>query len=136
MRDLVALEPPDGNMGGIPKHGINTTGGHVERSTSASRDVGEGTAGVVTTGAPALSRKGGSEEALGHRAVRALVLGSDVGVHVANCLATGMECVLVEIIGIDVFEDIDLKETVRIGMLGRDEEGVVVTSPLSGQPGL
>ena len=47
-----------------------------------------------------------------------------------------MECVLVEIIGIDVFEDIDLKETVRIGMLGRDEEGVVVTSPLSGQPGL
>jgi len=136
LRDLTTLEPPDGNVGGIPKHGINTTGGHIEGSTSAPCDVCEGTTGVVTTRALALRREWGSEEALVSCAVRALVLGSDVGVHLANCPATGMKSVLVEIIGVDVFEDVDLNGNIRIGVFGRDEEEIVVTSPLSGQPGL
>lgn len=136
MRDLAPLEPPDGNVRGVPKHGINTTSGHIEGGTGAPSDVGEGTTGVVTARALALSREWGSEEALVRRAVRALVLGSDVGVHFANRSTASMEGVLVEIVGVDVFEDIDLRGNVRIGTFGRDEEEIVVTSPLSGQPGL
>jgi len=109
LRDLVPLEPPDGNVRGVPKHGVNTTSGHIEGGTSAPCDVGEGTTGVVSARALALSREWGSKETLVHRGVRALVLGSNVGVHIANRPATGMESVLVEIVGVDVFEDIDLR---------------------------
>ena len=136
MRDLVPLEPPDGNVRGVPKHGINATGSHIEGGTSASLDVGEGTTGIVTTRAPALSREWCSEETLVRRAVRALVFGSNVGVHLANRPTAGMKGVLVEIVGVDVFEDIDLRGNVSIGMCGRNEEEMVITSPLSGQPGL
>lgn len=118
MRDLTPLEPPDSNVGGIPKHSVNTTSGHIERMTSASIDIGEGTTGVVSSRAPALGRERGSEETLGGRAIRALVLGSDVGVHLANCPVTSMESVLVEVVGVDIFEDIDLKGNVRIGFVG------------------
>ena len=35
-----------------------------------------------------------------------------------------MESVLVEIVGVDVFEDIDLKGSVGIRMPGRNEKGI------------
>jgi len=122
--DLAPLEPPDCNVCVIPKHGVDTTSSHIEGGTSASCNIGEGTTSVVTGRALALSRERSSEETLGHRAVRALVLGSDIGVHIANRPVTGMESVLVEIVGVDVFEDIDLKGSVGIRMPGRNEKGI------------
>lgn len=109
LRDLVPLESPDSNVCLIPEHGVDTTSSHVERLASASLDVGEGTTGVVTGGALAFGVDGGSEEALGCRAICTLVLGSDVRVHPANGIATGVESVLVKIVRVDVFEDIDLR---------------------------
>jgi hypothetical protein len=116
LRDLVPLESPDGNLRVIPKHGVDTTGSHVEGSTNASLDVGESTTSIVSGRALALSRKRGSEETL-RRAVHTLVLGSDVGVDLANAPATGMESVLVGRVSVDVFDDIDLKGKVGIKTL-------------------
>jgi len=101
----------------IPKHSVDATGSHVERSTSASIDVGEGATGVVTGRTLALSREGVSEEAFVRRAVRALVLGCDIGVHPANASGAGMESVLVERVGVDVFDDVNLRGKIEIKML-------------------
>ena len=67
-----------------------------------------------------LSREWGSEGTLVHHAVRALVLGSNVGVHLANRPTASTEGVLVEIVSVDIFEDIDLRGNVRIGTFGQE----------------
>jgi hypothetical protein len=76
--------------------------------TSASLDVGEGTAIVVAVRTLALSRERVTKETFLRRAVQALVPGSDVGVHLANAIATGVESALVIRVFIDVFDHIDL----------------------------
>ena len=55
LRDLVPLEPPDGNVIVVPKRGEYTTSHHVERMTSASLGVREGATIVVTARTQALS---------------------------------------------------------------------------------
>jgi len=110
LRYLGPLESPDCNGRGIPKHGENTTGSHVEGSTSTSFDIGERATGVVTGRALAFGRDNVSEETLAHRAVRTLKLGFNVGVRPTNTLGTGMESVLVGVVVVDVFEDVDLQE--------------------------
>lgn len=54
LRDLVPREPPDGNLGIVPKHSENATRSHVERMTSTSFAVGKSTASVVAARAQAL----------------------------------------------------------------------------------
>ena len=73
-------------------------------------DVGEGATSVVTGGALAFSRDSGSEETLVRRAVHTLVLGLDIGVRPADTIGTSMESVLVDLVIVDVFNDIDLQE--------------------------
>jgi hypothetical protein len=102
----------------IPKHSEDTTGSHVEGSTSTSLDVGEGATSIVTGRALALSRDNVSEETLVRRAVCTLVLGFDVWVRPTDTLGTSMESVLVELVIVDEFDDIDLREESRIRMLG------------------
>jgi hypothetical protein len=99
--------------------------------TSASLDVGEGTAIVVAVRTLALSRERVTKETFLRRAVQALVPGSDVGVHLANTIATGVESALVIRVFIDIFDHIDLKGI--IGIRFGCSEKMVVTSPPFGQ---
>jgi len=137
LRYLGPLESPDRNGRVIPKHGEDTTGSHVEGSTSTSFDIGERATGVVTGRALALSRENVSEEILAHRVVHAPKLGFNVGVRPTDSPGTSVESVLVGVVVVDVFEDVDLQEELESKRwFGSGEEERKGTSPLSGHPGL
>jgi len=106
--DLVPFESPDSNVRIIPKRGKDTASSHVEGGTSASLDIGEGATSVVVRRAHALSRDRGSKEALVHRAVRALVPGGDIGVRPTDSPAASVKSVLVHLVSVDVFDDVNL----------------------------
>lgn len=110
LRYLSPLESPDCNGRVIPKHGEDTTGSHVEGSTSTSFDIEERAASVVTARALALSCEDASEETLVNRAVRASKPGLNAGVRPTDSPGTSMESVLVGVVVVDVFEDVDLQE--------------------------
>ena len=137
MRYLGPFESPDCNGRVIPKHGEDTTGSHVERSTSTSFDIGERATSVVTGRALALSRDNVAEETLVHCVVRAPKLGFNVGVRPTNTPGTSVESVLIGVVVVDIFEDVDLQEELESKCwFGGGEEERKVTSPLSGHPGL
>ena len=121
LRDLSSVESPDGNVRVIPKHSEDTTGGLVEGMTSTSFGVNEGATIVVTGRALALSRDGGSKEALSGRAVSARINRWDVGVRVTGTTA-GMESVLVLLDIVDALNDIDLKEGLGFGLEATGKE--------------
>lgn len=62
--DLVTLKPPKRDLGVVPKHSDGTATSLIERTTSASIEIVNGTTGVVTVGALALKTKGASEVTL------------------------------------------------------------------------
>lgn len=106
LRDLVPLEPPDGNLLVVPKRGEYPTSCHVEWMTSTSLDVCEGATVVVAAGAQALSGDEVPGETLADCTVCAPVQGSNVGARLT--VGAGMEGVLVGRILVDEFYNVDL----------------------------
>jgi len=80
LRDLATLKPPQRDLSVVPKHSDDTTAGLVERAPSASLEIRNGAAGVVTVRALAFETKGISEVTLGLRAILVPVPSCGVGV--------------------------------------------------------
>lgn len=83
LRDLVTVEPPDGDLRIIPEHGENATASRVEGVASASLKIAYGATGVTTARAQALSPKGISHVTLWLGTVFVPVIGTGVGVQLA-----------------------------------------------------
>ena len=62
--DAGAFKPPERDLGIVPEHGDDTATSSIERTTSASREIGNGTAGVVTVRTRAVETKSVSEVTL------------------------------------------------------------------------
>jgi len=78
--DLVTLKSPKGDLSLVPKHSDDTTTSLIERTTSTTLEIVNGTTGVVAVGALAVKTEGASEETLWLRAVLILVNRWGVGV--------------------------------------------------------
>jgi len=76
--DLVTREPPERDLSLVPEHSDDTATSRIEWSTSASLEIVNGTAGVVTVRALAIEAKGVSEVTLWLRAVLAPVPSGDI----------------------------------------------------------
>jgi len=80
LRDLVTFKPPERDLSLVPEHSDDTATSLIERTTSASLEIVNGTTGVVTVRALALETEGVAEVTLWLRAVLVPVPGGGVGI--------------------------------------------------------
>jgi hypothetical protein len=99
----------------VPEHSENTTTSGVERRTSASLEIGHGTARVITVRAQAINTDGVSKVTPWLRTIFVPVLGGGVGVQLALSAGTGVQCVLIDCPSVHELDDIDLMEWVGRG---------------------